>query len=319
VGAVTGGTDWSTIYRRYVQLQRAWSVSHAPEPVARQFFHRIVHGHQTESAILREFRSFGLEPPRPDVLREAFFLQSVLYPSDRKRPDGRHPDDPMENVYAAALSMLPHGFWVESPDRGQLYRGQRDVGWPTIPKLFREKDVSGALKQLAQAIPRIQACLPTASEEQRVAVAQHFSKELGVATWLLDMTWDPRVALFFASDGGVTDEIGVVVCVVQKEWNELSAAGTNRLGRLRVIDVPGVLRIEHQRGSFLDTSHPELFDQYVAHTVWFRQVDGMRFEDPDADFPVTAERIYPTDDPVRAALLSTPLTAEGVLHIAPAS
>jgi hypothetical protein len=161
--------------------------------------------------------------------------------------------------------------------------------------------------------------VPFASEEQAVAVAQHYSKELDVATWLLDMTYDPRVALFFASDGGVTGEIGVVVCIVQKEWNELSAAGTNRLGRLRVIDVPGVLRIERQRASFLDTSHPELFDQYVAYTVWFRQVEGMRFEDPEADFPVTAERVYPADDPLAAALLRTPPTTEGMLKIAPAS
>jgi hypothetical protein len=225
----------------------------------------------------------------------------------------------MEDVYAAALSMLPHGFWVESPERSQLYRGQRDARWPTIPSLFRRRDVDGALKQLAHTVPRIQACVPSVSEEQAVAVAQHYSKELGVATWLLDMTFDPRVALLFASDGGVTGEVGVVVCLAQKEWNELSAAGTNRLGRLRVIDVPGVLRIERQRASFLDTSHPELFDQYVAHAVWFRQADGVRFEDHDADFPVTAERIYPTDDPVLAALLRTPPTTEGVLHIAPAS
>jgi hypothetical protein len=318
MGAIPNGDDWRSIYQRYVQLERTWSIPDAPEPVARQFFRRIVHGHQTQSAILGEFRSFRLEPPPPDVLREAFLLQSVLYPSDRERPGGRHPDDPMEDVYAAALSMLPHGFWVESPERDQLYRGQRDARWPTIPALFRKKDVEGALDQLAQAIPRIQACVAAISEEQAVAVAQHYSGELGVATWLLDMTYDPRVALFFASDGGVTGDVGVVSCLVQKEWNKLSASGTNRLGRLRVIDVPGVLRIERQRASFLDTSHPELFDQYVADTVWFRQMAGMRFEDPGADLPVTAERIYPTVDPVLAALLRTPPATAGALHIGPA-
>jgi len=207
---------------------------------------------------------------------------------------------------------------VESPGRRQLYRGQRDATWRTIPSLFREKDAAGALRQLASAIPRIQGCLPSASEEQAVAVAQHYSKELGVATWLLDMTYDPRVALFFASDGGEADKVGVVACLGQKEWDELSAGGTNRMGPLRVIDVPGVLRIERQRASFLDTSHPDLFDQYVAHSVWFRQVRGLRFEDPDADFPVTAGRIYPADDPVCAALLRASPSAEGVLHLVPA-
>jgi hypothetical protein len=105
---------------------------------------------------------------------------------------------------------------------------------------------------------------------------------------------------------------------VQKEWNKLSAGGTNRLGRLRVIDVPGVLRIEHQRASFLDTSHPELFDQYEAHTGWFRQKDGMRFEDPDAEFPVTGELIYPMADPVLAALRRAPPATVGALNIGPA-
>ncbi len=315
---MSDGTDWKAIYQRYFQLERAWSVAEAPTPVARQFFRRIVHGRRTESAIIREFRSFRLEPPAPSLLREAFFLQSVLYPSDRERPGGRHPYDPMEDVYAAALSMLPHGFWIESPDRARLYRGQRDTRWPTIPSLFRRGDIDSAMNQLAQAIPRIQACLPSASEEQAVAVAQHYSKELEVATWLLDMTFEPRVALFFASDGGVTGDIGAVVCVVEKEWRKLSANGTNRLGRLHAIDVSGVLRIENQRASFLDTSHPELFDQYVAHTVWFRQVSGTRFEDPSADFPVTAARIYPSHDPLKAALLRVPPAVKGVLNIAPA-
>jgi len=318
INTITDETDWRAIYQRYVKLERIWHVDEAPEPIARQFFRRIVHGQQSESAILSEFRSFRLEPPPPDLLREAFYLQSMLYPSDRKRPGGRHPDDPLEDVYAAALSMLPHGFWVESPERAQLYRGQRDVSWPTIPRLFRSKDVEGALKQLAHAVPRVQACMPSISEEQAVAVAQHYSEELGVATWLLDLTYDPRVALFFASNDGVTGEVGIVVCLVQKEWNKLSAGGTNRLGAFRVIDVPGVLRIEHQRASFLDTSHPELFDQFVAHSVWFRQVDGLRFEDPDAAFPVTAERIYPKDDPLAAELLRTPSAFEGVLQIGPA-
>lgn len=318
MSAIPDETNWKKIYQLYVQLERTWTIPDAPEAVARQFFHSIVHGHQTESAILKEIHSLQLQPPPADMLRDAFFLQSVIYPLDRKRPGGRHPDDPMEDVYAAALSMLPHGFWVVSPERAQLYRGQRDAKWPTIPALFRRKDIKITLDQLAQAIPRIQACVSTTSEEQAVAVAQHYSKELGVATWLLDMTYDPGVALFFASDGGTTGDVGVVTCIVQKEWNELSANGTNRLGRLQVIDVPGVLRIEQQRASFLDTSHPDLFDQYVAHTVWFRQVDGMRFEDPYADFPVTAERIYPTEDPILAALLHTSTDIARVLRIAPA-
>lgn len=317
--AAPDGVDWQDVYRRHVRLERGWSVRDAPQPVSEQFFRRIVHGHQTEPAILHEFRSFRLDPPPRELLDEAFFLQRVLYPPDRERPQGRHPDDPLEDVYAAALSMLPHGFWVESPDRGQLYRGQRDVRWPTQPKLFRQGDVPGALADLARVVPRLRACLPDISEEQAVAVAQHYAHELGVATWLLDLTHDPRVALFFASDAGVADDIGVVNCVVQKEWNALSADGSNRLGCIRVIEVPGVPRIENQRACFLDGSHPDLFEQYVAHSVWFRQRTGLRFEDPHAAFPVTAASIYPVADPVLSALRRAPPVAASALSIGPAA
>jgi hypothetical protein len=116
----------------------------------------------------------------------------------------------------------------------------------------------------------------------------------------------------------VRNELGVVNCIVRGEWEELSANGANRLGKLRVIDVPGALRIERQRASFLDTSHPDLFEQYVAHSVWFRQLDGIRFEDPGADHPVSAERIYPANDPIIGALRRTTPTAVDPLTIGPA-
>jgi FRG domain len=196
-------TEWKSIYNRYVQLERGWSVLGATEPVARQLFRSIVLGrYRSEATILDEFRSFQLDPPTPDLLDEAFFLQEALNPQDRERPDGRSPDNPLEDVYAAALSMLPYGFWVERPDRDQVYRGQRNARWRTIPSLFRGEDMTGALDQLAIAAARIRATGLALDNEQVIAVAQHYSKKLNVATWLLDVTYDPRVALFFASDGG---------------------------------------------------------------------------------------------------------------------
>jgi hypothetical protein len=91
MSALTDGADWKEIYQRYVQLERNLSVRDAPESIARKLFRRIVCGHKIEREILREFRSFRLEPPGPDVLREAFLLQRALYPCDYQRPSGRYP------------------------------------------------------------------------------------------------------------------------------------------------------------------------------------------------------------------------------------
>ncbi len=306
---VVPGTTWKNTYDRYMRLQRDWPAANEPA-VASQLFRGALHGFKTREMVVREFCSFGLKPPPDTILDEAMLLQQTLYPPGADRPDGRHRETPFEDVYAAALSMLPYGFWVESPDRRQLYRGQRNASWLTLPSLFRDNPAS-KLNSLADAVARIRAALPTLDDDQVIAVAQHYSKELRVATWLLDVTFDPRVALFFASDGGAAGDVGVVNCIMHREWSDLSAGGTNRLGRLRVIDVPDVLRIERQRASFLDTSHPELFDLYVPHSVWFKQVQGLTFEDVSAPHPVSKDVLYPSPDPTLESLLAAvPLPRE---------
>jgi hypothetical protein len=57
---------------------------------------------------------------------------------------------------------------------------------------------------------------------------------------LIDFTWDPFVALFFASDGGQDGDVGVISYISLKEFNRFSAGGTNRLGKIRVIEPRGV-------------------------------------------------------------------------------
>jgi hypothetical protein len=153
-------------------------------------------------------------------------------------------------------------------------------------------------------------------EEQALALIQHYSRELAAPTWLIDITWDPAVALFFASDGGRTDDLGVLTMLVRQEWESLSAGGRNRLGQVRLIDVPNVLRIERQRALFLDTSHPDLVEQYSSHSVWFRQVDGLVFEDQDVAWPVSRERLYPAHDPTLEFLRGIPAADLEVMPVA---
>lgn len=287
-------SEWRTIYQRFVQLKKEWSVHEHPG-VNDQLFHTAVLSKRSDAQVEREFASFGLINPPAVQMRQAHALRSALeFPSH-----GRHPDDPCEDVYQAALTMMPFGEWTASPSLEKFYRGQRDARWRVVPSFFREsRDKQAATISRVNAIAKeIAASRPDLRLEQTLALIQHYSKELAAPTWLIDLTWDPKVALFFASDGGRTGDVGMVTMLVRREWEGFAAGGRNRLGSIRVIDVPGILRIERQRALFLDTSHPDLLDQYVAHSVWFRQVDGLTFEDLDAEWPVSRSRCYPELDP----------------------
>ena len=285
-------SEWESLYRRFTRLSREWAVHEHPG-VDRQLFHAAVLTRRSDADVAREFASFEVPlPPLWDEAREV----SRLLDFD---PRGRVADDPCDDVYQAALTMLPHGTWTPSPDHDQLYRGQRDARWAVIPSVFRLDD-----QARSERIARVSVLAglvvderPALTVEQALALIQHYSAELDAPTWLLDLTWDPAVALLFASSGGAAGDVGAVTMLVRQEWERFSASGRNRLGQIRVIEVPDVLRIERQRALFLDTSHPDLVEQYVAHSVWFRQVDGLVFEDPDADWPVTRESCFPDPDP----------------------
>jgi hypothetical protein len=286
-------SEWRDVYRRFNRVRRNWLVHQHPG-VNDQLFRASVLSSKTDEEAIYEFDSLAVDPPPAPLWDEARWLrQHMQFPAE-----GRHHDDPCEDVYQAALTMMPFGVWTASPAHDQLYRGQRDARWPVVPSLFRvPTDERGAaverVNMLAEGIMQER---PELSADQSLALLQHFSAELRAPTWLLDLTWDPAVALMFASMGSVDGDIGVVTMVVRKEWQDLSAGGRNRLGEIRVIDVPGIVRIDRQRALFLDTSHPDLFEQYVAHSVWFRQVENLVFEDPDAEWPVTVERCIPKVD-----------------------
>jgi hypothetical protein len=287
-------SEWRTIYQRFVRLEKEWSVHEHPG-VNDQLFRTAVLSKRSDAQIEREFASFGLLNPPAAQMREALALRSALeFPSH-----GRHPDDPCEDVYQAALTMMPFGEWTESPELEKFYRGQRDARWRVVPSFFREsrEKQAATVSRVNTIAKQIAARRRDLRPEQTLALIQHYSKELAAPTWLIDLTWDPKVALFFASDGGRTGDVGVVTMLARREWEGFAAGGRNRLGSIRVIDVPEVLRIERQRALFLDTSHPDLLDQYVAHSVWFRQVDGLTFEDLDAEWPVSRSRCYPELDP----------------------
>jgi hypothetical protein len=217
-----------------------------------------------------------------------------------------------EDVYHLAFHMLSS--WRKygrpiptAPECPRLYRGQRVDAWGVGAKIYRglpdRPDRDDELRKRAIRASEVghaiaaRLGLPFA---EAMAVTQHYSADdvLGVPTWLVDFNRDPWVALFFASDGGKTGEVGIVWDITPKEYANHAAGEDNPIGPLQLVVPRGVLRIDNQAGVFIVAGLPQIFDQYVAsgwHTR-FQQHTGLRFEDPVLG--VREEVIYPQTDPL---------------------
>lgn len=218
---------------------------------------------------------------------------------------GRHESDPLPDVYAAALSMRMGGDWNLEKDRS-IYRGQRCASWKVVPSLFRPErdgaapDVPARWRRTIAFSAAVHSEFPTLSDDQCLAVVQHYSAkdEADTPTHLIDVTWEPLVALFFASLGGVQGDLGIVDHIVVPEWRRLVAAESGDPGAIRVIEVTVSQRILRQRALFLVTPDPDLYERYVPYRIWFKQVEGLLFEDADVGPPITRGNLFPADEPM---------------------
>jgi hypothetical protein len=307
------GSPAEQVYRAYRIAERDWlDANSGREQAARRCFQRIVSGGQVDQD---ELAYHGVRVPN-DVawqaahrLRDAF--AAALGPGD----------DVYDDVYHCALRMLCGGGveWLPSSGLSLLFRGQRVLEWNVIPSLFRSTRIEERLAELTRTVRHLQAHLGPLNDLESVGLAQHYSREADVSTWLLDVTWDPFVALFFASDGGQDGDVGIVQKLARAEWEELSAGGTNRLGAIHVVTVPATRRISAQRALFVDTSHPAFLEQIVPYDLRFRQRTGVVFEDAWHEVPVTRTALFPPTDEV-LAVLPVPASAEDArpLDVAPA-
>jgi hypothetical protein len=154
-----------------------------------------------------------------------------------------------------------------------------------------EEQLSRRLDKLAAFSEALQTQYPGRFDEhQRIAIAQHYELE----TWLLDLSSDPWVALFFASLSGKTGDTGIVARFSKIEWDNLSCDGENALGLMTVIEVAGVPRIEAQKAAFLNSPHPDLITQYGAEELMFHQKDRLVFE--SEYWGVSKERLLSEND-----------------------
>jgi hypothetical protein len=244
-------------------------------------------------------------------LRDAFEPLSEL---------GFSAESPAESVYQTAIQVRRQRLENQLNRYGDarwFYRGQRNHRWDTVPKLMRSvRDDAGIeyealleerLKEVRSIVARIMRAGLAKDDFEATAIAQHYSSELGIGTWLLDVTASPWIALFFASDGGVSGEIGTLQIIDLAEWMLFSNRGESALGTIRVASPASVLRISNQKAFFLQAPHPDLFKDLSIREYYFHQQDTVLFESNALERPLPRDLIYPTEDPTLAALRGLPL------------
>ncbi|HEV8582283.1 MAG TPA: FRG domain-containing protein [Thermoanaerobaculia bacterium] len=314
---ITGERPWQKAYLRFRELERQLTDEDARGWAFLTLLRAAAQGSHVFKRKLREYQAVrlgpnpGLPEPPAGLIDELQTLARLRSSYDREETGFV-----FEDVYHLAFHNLMwwRGYGRPIPpaaDCRRLYRGQRKDTWEVGAKIYRGLP-EGPERQAALRVRAASACqIGHAiaerlgfSFEDAMAVAQHYSAAeiLGVPTWLVDFSRDPWVGLFFASDGGETGDLGIVWDIMPTEYTRFSAGEGNPIGPLQIVVPQGVLRIDNQAGVFVIAGLPQIFDQYVAFgwDTRFRQHTGLRFEDPVLG--ISADTIYPPEDPLRATL-----------------
>ena len=175
------------------------------------------------------------------------------------------------------------------PEEGTFFRGQRDHRWPIIPAISRPTDgddltlptqaVESRTRRLGETLSRLGSAFPGYPAASILGIAQHYSDISGAATWMLDVSTDPFVGLFFASLGGKAGDTGVLYRFHAREMARVGLGAHSSLGRLRVATAPGVQRLAQQRGLFIEAPRLDVMNLYAPFVESFFQHEGVVFED----------------------------------------
>jgi hypothetical protein len=212
---------------------------------------------------------------------------------------------PFEDAYQAGLWLHLHeDRYFRRNTSVKLYRGQRNEAWATQASLFRPGPMAGArrrerLVSLASHLNRRFGL----DDRHAFAASQHYGGEAAavpgpgaVTTWLLDVTWNPFIALAFASYGAVDGDVAVVMAFDVTEWNDKLTG----VADLDVLTLDGLTRPANQEAAFVDSAFPEVSDDYLPLTFRFVQHPGVEFD--DAGTNASRNSLYPAGDPLCSAV-----------------
>jgi len=300
-------SDWKTVYERYRWLERELGGTEGHQSPKLLLLRWAIKAPAYLESELQKYRNADLPVPSSDLLAEINYLASLK--QDRYLDSG-----PYEDVYHLAFHHVTQ--WPSTkPTPGldkYLYRGQRSEDWQLTASIFRALPSPGTGSARivevqrraanACAIGRLLSHELSCSHAEAMAIAQHYSAELGVATWMLDFSYDPWTALYFASLNGKEGEIGVVWSIAHREFHEFTDGDANPIGRVEFCEPHGISRITAQSGIFVKASLPLFFEQYVPFRLGtsFRQKTGLVFE--DAHLSITQQQLFPRDEQVIALI-----------------
>lgn len=308
--------DWKHLHDTFERLLSKYRSAHTNPEIGMQVLRQAMNpGRYSKRKVASEIQAFRLQVDLDDGWEDVAALRDAYDPLSQL---GYSAHTPAESVYQTAIQvrLLRLDDALNRDDAARwFYRGQRDHRWQTVPKIMRTlRDEAGSsddvLEQRLQRVRHIVACIMreelAKDDFEATAIVQHYSAELGVSTWLLDVTASPWIALFFASDDGRAGEIGTLEYIERTEWMLFSNRGESVLGTLRMTSPNSALRISNQQAFFLQAPHPEIFKDLSNRKLYFQQREGVVFESMAFEQPLTRDLIYPMEDSMLVALRRLP-------------
>lgn len=200
-----------------------------------------------------------------------------------------------EHYADSARSAIRLAEQLQKSGEFDLFRGQRHT-FDIQPSALRlGVDIDAAEKRLEEFArwvhntPELRSL--HGNKNAILAVAQHY----GLKTPLLDFSRSPRIAGFFATDGGKRGDTGTIICLNKKRftqsWRDINQGNYDRekrtLTEIIDIDVRNLWRLQAQEGEFLkchvDRSLLEMFSFFLH--IYFPQVPGTQVVDRNDIYP----------------------------------